>query len=482
MREKLAISLQAVSKIYRLYGSQGDQLIEVLGLQRFGLKTRKQPKNFSALTDITLDVPRGHRIGIIGRNGAGKTTLLKLICGNFSATSGTVVVNGDVQALMNLGVGFHPDYTGRENVEASLKYNGLGKGELKSAIEGVIDFCELGDFLDQPFKTYSLGMQARLMFAAATAIRPDILIIDEVLGAGDAYFVAKSKSRVENMVSSGCTMLLVSHSMQQILELCTEAIWLDQGQIRMQGDAFMVVKAYEEYLHGPIQRLTQPIPITSGTAEEESPVAGSNVDLPDSPATIQPALLVRERELLLQEPHFIPHGETPALPAIAPPQDFKFVTRGGISRWETGGDLQICGFSIVTTRGETNKLVALAPAKFVLNVMAHVDGDFECRYGIVLLDHAGFCRARLISPRDKFTAIKGRTRCVEMLLNPVQLGPGEYIVSLSIHHVDHLALFNSTPRYDLLSRSFELSIEIQASLASQTADFFHSSEWEFRGS
>ena len=481
MREKLAISLQAVSKIYRLYGSQGDQLIEVLGLQRFGLKTRKQPQSFSALTDITLDVPRGHRIGIIGRNGAGKTTLLKLICGNFAATSGTVKVNGDVQALMNMGVGFHPEYTGRENVEASLKYNGLGKGELKSAIEGVIDFCELGNFLDQPFKTYSLGMQARLMFAAATAIRPDILIVDEVLGAGDAYFVAKSKSRVENMVNSGCTMLLVSHSMQQILELCTEAIWLDQGEIRMQGDAFVVVKAYEEYLHGPIQQLIQPIPIASGTGEEESPEAGPRANLPVlPPPKIQPAPPVSERKLLLQEPRFIPHGETPSLPTVAPPQDFKFIARGGIARWGSGGDLQACGFTIITARGETNKLVALASAKFVLNVMVHVGGDFECRYGLVVLDYSGSCRARLISPTDKFTAAKGETRCVEMFLNPVQLGPGEYVISASIHKADHLSLFNGTLRYDLLDRSFEFSIEIQDSLAPIAADFFHSSEWEFR--
>ena len=167
------------------------------------------------------------------------------------------------------------------------------------------------------------------------------------------------------------------------------------------------------------------------------------------------------------------------LPPVAPPQDFNFVTRGGISRWGKDGDLQICGFNIITSRGETNRLISLAPAKFLLNVVAKANGDFRCRYGIVLLDHAGLCRARLISPPDSFTAAKGETRCVEMLLNPVQLGPGEYIVSVSIHHVDHLAKFNSTPRYDLLARSFELTIELQDSLAPVTAEFFHSAEWGF---
>jgi lipopolysaccharide transport system ATP-binding protein len=479
MREKLAISLQAVSKIYRLYGSQGDQLIEALRLQRFGFKTRKQSKDFSALTDITLNVPRGHRIGIIGRNGAGKTTLLKLICGNFAPTSGTVEVNGDVQALMSMGLGFHPDYTGRENVEASLKYNGLGKNEFNTAIEGVIDFCELGDFLDQPFKTYSLGMQARLMFAAATAIRPDILIVDEVLGAGDAYFVAKSKTRVDSMVSSGCTMLLVSHSMQQILELCTEAIWLDKGKIRKHGDAFMVVKAYEEYLHGPIQQLTRPLPITSTTGLVGSPETRPEADLQDPPAKVRPTLLVRQNEVLLQEPRFIPHGETSSLPTIAPPQDFKFVARGGISRWGSGGDLRACGFTIVTARGETNKLIALTPAKFVLSVLAFADGDFECRYGLVVHNQLGSTCAKLIGPPDKFTAAKGETRSVEILLNPLQLGAGDYVVGVSIHKAESLAKLNSTHRYDLLARSFELSVEVQGSLATTSADFFHSSEWKF---
>lgn len=138
MREPLAIRLQNVSKIYKLHGSQSDQLVDVLGLQRFGIKTKTPFKEFSALSDISLEVPRGHRIGIVGRNGAGKTTLLKLICGNFAPTSGKVEVNGTVQALMNIGLGFHPEYTGRENVEASLQYNGLARDEYKNAMEGIV--------------------------------------------------------------------------------------------------------------------------------------------------------------------------------------------------------------------------------------------------------------------------------------------------------------------------------------------------------
>jgi lipopolysaccharide transport system ATP-binding protein len=478
MPEKSAIKLESVSKIYKLYGSQGDQLIDVLGLQRFGLRARKGAKEFIALSDISLDVPRGHRIGIIGRNGAGKTTLLKLICGNFAPTQGTIEINGDVQALMNIGIGFHPDHTGRENVEASLLYNGLAKDQYCDALEGIIEFCELGEFFDQPFRTYSLGMQARLMFAAATAIRPDILIVDEVLGAGDAYFVAKSKQRVMRMVRSGCTMLLVSHSMQQILELCDEAIWLHGGKIRMHAEAFRVVKAYEEYLHGPISGSSSaPLNRDQGPSENRSHSSRALKSSETIAITSAPA---DPTKLLLQEPYFIPHETVHALPMVESPCEFKFVTRGGISRWESDVGLKACGFAISTERGVTNRLVSLRPASFALNVLAEHDGDFACRYGLVFYDHAGACQARVISPADNFTLRKGETRLAEMIFNPVQLGPGEYVVSVSIHGVGPLENFDSEKRYDLLSRSFHVLVELPESLASVRAAFFHTAEWRFQ--
>jgi lipopolysaccharide transport system ATP-binding protein len=481
MREPLAIRLQNVSKIYKLHGSQSDQLIDVLGLQRFGIKTKTPFKEFSALSDISLKVPRGHRIGIVGRNGAGKTTLLKLICGNFTPTSGAVEVNGTVQALMNIGLGFHPEYTGRENVEASLQYNGLARDEYKNAMEGIIDFCELGDFLDQPFKTYSLGMQARLMFAAATAIRPDILIVDEVLGAGDAYFVAKSKSRVEKLVSSGCTMLLVSHSMQQVLELCDEVIWLDNGAIRMQGEAFLVVKAYEEYLYGPINKISQEVspdhPILEAALQDTKQTSVSaNVSNRRKPQS-------RKKDeisvLLLQEPRFCPHIETAVFPTVAAPGELKFTAPGGVSRWEANEGLKICGFTIVTEQGETNKLVVMRPAKFLISVIAQCGGDYECRYGILFFDYMGSCVARIVSPLDKFSISKNCVRHIEMILNPNQLGAGEYILSVSVHKFGSLEVFNSTARYDLINRGFQMQVEMPDSLAALSANFYHTAEWSF---
>lgn len=478
MREPLAIRLQNVSKIYKLHGSQSDQLIDVLGLQRFGIKTKTPFKEFSALSDISLEVPRGHRIGIVGRNGAGKTTLLKLICGNFAPTSGKVEVNGTVQALMNIGLGFHPEYTGRENVEASLQYNGLALEDYHKAMEGIIEFCELGDFLDQPFKTYSLGMQARLMFASATAIKPDILIVDEVLGAGDAYFVAKSKLRVEKLVNSGCTMLLVSHSMQQVLELCDEVIWLDQGHIRMQGEAMLVVKAYEEYLHGSIERKIGASPLEP-VPDPEVPLVVTARGIPEelSASVHQRAM---STQLRLQEPEFHPHRNIVDLPVLLASPGFRFVGPGGLSRWDSVPGLKIVGFTCVTERGETNKCVAMRPMKFVFWLEPDALADFSCRYALAIYSYAGKCLIDVLSPADHFNLPPGRQRTIEMVFNPLQLGVGEYIVSLSAHQYGPIPLFNSTPRYDLLNRSFVFTVELPSSLSTIQPEFYHSAEWNFR--
>jgi lipopolysaccharide transport system ATP-binding protein len=479
--DALAIRLKNVSKIYRLHGSQGDQLIDVLGLRKIGLNPRTPAKEFSALSNVSLEVPKGHRIGIVGRNGAGKTTLLKLICGNFSPSQGEVEVNGHVQALMSVGLGFHPEYTGRENVAAALQYNGLNKSDYQEAVDGIIDFCELGEFLDQPFKSYSLGMQARLMFAAATAIKPDILIVDEVLGAGDAYFVAKSKARVERMIESGCTMLLVSHSMQQVLELCDEAIWLEQGTIKMRGDSLVVVKAYEESLHGRMKALVQTkIENANAPVSLPSELGGISENQLGSPGP-QP---VQERfsipdGLGLQVPEFLPHRFAPNFPVYNKQElgVFRHVARGGISRWDSEQGIKVTGFSILTERGFENCLRTLRPAKFILQLSAEVSRKFSCVYGIVLNDSLGNVAARIWSPPDNFELQEGQAKVVEMLLNPVQIGPGEYTIGISVLEADRIEFLNNTPRYDLLGRSFVCTVEMDETMSSAAANFLHTAEW-----
>lgn len=471
MPSDFAISLRNVTKEYRLHGSQTDQLIDVLGLQRVGIKPRASVTKFTALRDISLDVPHGHRVGIIGRNGAGKTTLLKLICGNFSPTSGQVEVNGTVQALMSVGLGFHPDYTGRQNIEAALHYNGLTKEEYETAISGIIDFCELGEFLDQPFKTYSLGMQARLMFAAATAIQPDILIVDEVLGAGDAYFVAKSKRRVEALVNSGCTMLLVSHSMSQVLELCDEAIWVDKGEIRMKGESFLVVKAYEEHLHGPVSRVS--LTIERGAAANESHKTSQDVALDDA------KLQSEKSEIFLQEPAFKPHADSMAISADSPADEMNFVARGGISRWQSEIGVKITGFSIFTENGPTNDLVCLRPAKIVMHLVGELDQKFALRYGILISDLLGRNVSVIYSPIDRFSICRGQARKVVLGFNPLQLGPGEYTLGISVLEGTELEYINQARRLDLLGRSFEFSVRLPDTLGVLSCALLHSAEWQF---
>jgi lipopolysaccharide transport system ATP-binding protein len=248
MTEPPAIRLTGVGKRYTLYNSKAARAFDALGLGRL-LPARLRPSRYLwAVRNIDLTLPRGARIGIIGRNGAGKSTLLKLITRNVEPTEGEIEVNGEVQALLEAGTGMHPEFTGYQNIEASLTYQGLSGKAMQAAVADIEEFTELGEFLNQPFKTYSSGMQARLAFATATATRPDILIVDELLGVGDGYFLSKSTERMRNLINGGASVLLVSHSMEQILRFCDRAVWVDRGQIVRQGDALEVVKEYDHYL------------------------------------------------------------------------------------------------------------------------------------------------------------------------------------------------------------------------------------------
>ena len=170
MSSSVAIKFNKVTKSYTLYGSQRDQLLSTLNFTKIGFKLKAPKKEFIALNDISLEIPKGQRVGIIGRNGSGKTTLLKLIGQNFSPTSGKVSVTGKIQSLMTSGIGFHEESTGRENIHTALSFNDLPADKYNQAVEEIIEFCELGEFIDQPFKTYSLGMQSRLQFACVTAV------------------------------------------------------------------------------------------------------------------------------------------------------------------------------------------------------------------------------------------------------------------------------------------------------------------------
>ena len=237
-----AIIIENLSKMYKVYNSKRDRIFDLLNLKMF--LNQNSYNEFWALKDINIKIPKGMKLGILGRNGAGKSTLLKIITQNIKPTQGNLIINGKVSALLELGTGFHPEFTGKENIYSSLAYMGVERKEAEKKYDEILDFSELEEFIDKPVKTYSAGMYARLAFSVATSIEPEILIIDEVLGAGDAYFVNKCIERMKKLTDGGTTVLFVSHDISSVQKMCSHAIWIDNGKVLMQGDILDVSKAY----------------------------------------------------------------------------------------------------------------------------------------------------------------------------------------------------------------------------------------------
>lgn len=234
------IELKDVSKVFEMFRTPRARVRSLLGLP----VRKRNREEFVAVSGVDFSVRPGERVGLVGRNGAGKSTILKMVAGLLRPTTGSVTVNGDVQALLELGTGFHPEFSGRQNVFASLAYQGVSGREARRAFQDVLDFTELEGFIDRPVKTYSAGMYARLAFATATAVRPEVLIVDEILGAGDAYFAQKSSQRMIDLTSYGTTVLFVSHDISSVQLMCDRAIWIDRGEVVMDGLPHEISKAY----------------------------------------------------------------------------------------------------------------------------------------------------------------------------------------------------------------------------------------------
>lgn len=244
------LSARGVGKVYRLYDRPQDRLKHML----FARLGRSYGHEFWALSDVSLDVRRGEVIGVIGRNGSGKSTLLQILAGILQPAAGEVRVNGRVGALLELGSGFNPDCTGRENVELNAAILGLSRREIAGRVEDIVAFADIGEFIDQPVKTYSSGMFVRLAFAVTTSLDADVLLIDEALAVGDVFFRQKCYRRLEHLRERGVAIVLVSHALNEVEQFCERAILLHAGRVVFEGPAIEAVKRY--YLIAPEGRPT----------------------------------------------------------------------------------------------------------------------------------------------------------------------------------------------------------------------------------
>lgn len=260
MSSEKAISVTDLSKCYQIYPDPRDRLKQFV-LPRigrpFGIRGRKYYRDFWALRDINFHVERGETVGIVGRNGSGKSTLLQIICGTLSATGGAVDTHGRIAALLELGSGFNPEFTGRENVYLNAALLGLTTAEIDARFADIVSFAGIGDFIDQPVKTYSSGMMVRLAFAVQAQIEPDILIVDEALAVGDVRFQARCFERLRQLKAGGTSILLVTHSTEQIVTHCDKAILIEKGETVCWGDPKTVVHTYMDLLFGSERRHSQ---------------------------------------------------------------------------------------------------------------------------------------------------------------------------------------------------------------------------------
>ncbi len=380
----LMISVRQAGKLYKVYARQEDRLWELL---------RRRPLHQQrwAVRDVTFDLHAGEVVGIIGRNGAGKTTLLRLISGVAPLDSGLIQVNASLQTILELGTGFHPEFTGRENVYLGGALLGLSRRDIDTRFDDIAAFAELGDYLEFPFKTYSLGMQARLTFSLAISVEADILIIDEALSAGDSYFLAKCFDRIRTICESGKTVLFVSHSLSLIQRLCTRVLWLDGGRLIADGTPVEVCSQYEASVRRQeAERLAQ-----VATRSVQSVVAPDGADGAGQEHAAEP--LADGRRYGTQEVR--------------------------IERVEiTGSDGQ-----------PTHLLTSNEPATIRLYYASHATyDDLVAVVTITRVD--GVVACGLTSDEQGLPTLNLQGHgCLEVTLDPVLLGPGEYYLSPHIY-------------------------------------------------
>lgn len=583
-----AIRLSGVSKLYKVFANRRERMLDALGIARVLPKGWVKPRMFWSLREVDLEIPTGSRIGIIGRNGAGKSTLLKMINGTIAPSEGTIDVRGKVQALFETGAGFHPEFTGYENIRAALTYQGLGHDAIEEAVQEIAVFTELEDFLAQPFKTYSMGMQARLTFATATAVNPDVLIVDEVLGAGDAYFLTKSAERMRRLVErTHATVLIVSHALDQVLRYCEECVWLERGRVARRGPALEVINAYEAFIHDLEDKRLRGknrLPRSDGEEVKDAfdrislrvdwegaPETGCSIseikltrdgqtvealgvgDVQDADLTHFASLIlagsdwseplraergfcrdlvsvseggVARGQALFRAPGMIEegaydleircrrngagklvavvlyNGEPIVAKAEAPqvqgawadwkiplgrlPKDAERRTKAPdagtldpstrrLYRWPSDGSVRFSHIELTDQSGRARAVFEVGSTmRLSFELRAEREGNYALVAGVSLYRVDGVFISNLISPEIPAVLAAGETRRLEVVLSPVTLGNGHYVLSLSLFEKK----VTQETRYDLVARCVEFSIVGNDPLQA-AAVFQHPATWSW---
>jgi ABC-type polysaccharide/polyol phosphate transport system ATPase subunit len=392
-----AIDLDNVTKVYRRYAGRQFTTLKSALLQRSILQDLRPNETFTALQGVSCQVPAGQTLGVIGRNGSGKSTMLKLVAGITKPTSGSVRVRGRISALIELGAGFHPEISGRENVFINGIMLGLSRREIQERFDEIVEFAELKEFIDEPVKNYSSGMYMRLGFAVAIHVDPDVLLVDEVLAVGDEGFTHKCLDKFGEFKRRNKTILLVTHSLGLVERFCDEALWLDHGVKREQGDPKRVIGAY----------------MTDVERQEEAQLAAGDA---------------RAQHEAPQAP------EAQGGPVRA--DDMADMTRAGEGRWGLGG-AQISAVQFIGSHGEPTQIFHTGePVTIQFTVTADRPLD-DFAFGIGLFNAEGVCVYGTNTDIEEFVPdrLSGEAT-VQVVVDALDLVEGTYKLDVAVHRRD----------------------------------------------
>ena len=394
MSSEVAIRVDSLSKCYQIYDKPRDRLLQMLSRGK-----RQYFREFWALREVSFEVRKGETVGILGRNGSGKSTLLQLICGTLNPSSGSIQTNGRIAALLELGAGFNPDFTGRENVGLSCTLLGLSAEETAARFDDIAAFADIGDFIEQPVKTYSSGMYVRLAFAVNIVAQPDIMIVDEALAVGDMNFQAKCMSAMTRLQQSGASVLFVSHDTSAVKSLCKRAVYLDGGRVRASGAAGEIAELYMR------------------TMREEM-----NAEQLGSSASIEVSKAVRQA----------PSGSGPAthLPAFVRSDEFE--ARVAALRYGTGGARITCA-ELTDLDGQALSEVEFdQEVRVVVHFESAVEETISCNYYIADAKKNYVIGSSMNLPGYGLLQMRKGGRYVVMYTTRVPLAEGNYALQLEL--------------------------------------------------